>query len=88
MNCWNRSVRRFFFGFGSGGGSGRRCGRISDWKVTCGMVIVLSREELLSVEVTNDMSISGLSLDDPRQVVEDGEVSVSSSFQGVRIEFV
>ena len=52
------------------------------------MVVVLSREELLSVEVTNDMSVSGLSLDDPRLVVEDGELSVSSSFQGVLIEFV
>ena len=59
-----------------------------DWKVTCGMVVVLSREDLLSVEVTDDMSVSGWSLDDPRLVVEDGEVSVSSSFQGVRIEFV
>ena len=52
------------------------------------MVVVLPREELLSVEVTDDMSVSGLSLDDPRLVVEDGEVSVTSSFQGVRIEFV
>ena len=53
MNCWNRSVRLFFFVFGSGGESGN-----SD--------VVRGSEKLLSVEAIDDMSVSKLSLDDPR----------------------
>ena len=60
MNCWNRSVRLFFFVFGSGGESGNP-------------VVVLWREELLSVEATDDMSVSKLSLDGPRLLSEDSE---------------
>ena len=49
---------------------------------------VLGSDELLSVEATDDMSVSELSLDGPRLFSEDSEVSVSSSFQGVLIAFV
>ena len=58
MNCWDQSVRRFFFGFGSGGLSGGRCESKSDWKVIGGVVaILLIMEELLSLEATEDRSI-------------------------------
>ena len=40
------------------------------------------------MEATDDMSVSKLSLDGPRLLSEDSEVSVSSSFQGVLIAFV
>ena len=71
---WNRSVWHFFFVFG--------------FRETSGdPVVVLLREELLSEELTDDMSVSKLSLDDPRLLVEDRELLVSSSFQGVLIEY-
>ena len=75
MNCWNRSVRLFFFVFGSGGESVN-----SD--------VVLGSEELLSVEAIDDMSVSKSSLDGPRLFSDDSDVSVSSSVQGVLIAFV
>ena len=75
MNCWNRSVRLFFFVFGSGGESGN-----SD--------VVRGSEKLLSVEAIDDMSVSKSSLDGPRLFSDDSEVSVSSSVQGVLIVFV
>ena len=74
MNCWNRSVRLFFFVFGSGGESGN-----SD--------VVRGSEELLSVEAIDDMSMSKSSLDGPG-LSDDSDVSVSSSVQGVLIAFV
>ena len=88
MNCWNRSIRRFFFGFGSGGLSGGRRGSRSDWKVNGGVVVILLMEELLSAEATEERSISMLLMDDPRLVVTEKELSVSSVVQGVLIEFV
>ena len=57
MNCWNRSVFRFFFFGGSGGLSGGRFGSKSEGKVSGGMVAVLLWDKMLLVEVTDDMSV-------------------------------
>ena len=57
MNCWNRSVWRVFFGFGSGGLSGGRSGSMSDWKVVGGMVARLLLEEVLSLDAMEDRSV-------------------------------
>ena len=57
MNCWNRSVFRFFFFGGAGELAGGRRGSESEWKVSGGMVSVLLWDEMLLVEVTDDMSV-------------------------------
>ena len=81
-------MRRFFFGCGSGGLSGGRRGSKFDWKVIGGVVAVLLMEGLLLSEATEDRSISMLLMDDPRLVVGEEELSVSSTVHGVEIEFV
>ena len=83
MNCWNLSVCRFFFGFGSGGLSSGRHGSKSVWKVIGGVVVIPLMEEVLSSNAAEDRSISMLLTDDLILVVENGELLVSSVAQGV-----
>ena len=80
--------RRFFLGFGSVGVSVGRHGIMSDWKLTGGGVAVLGREASLSVDITDNKSVSRLSVEESRVVVEETELAVSSTVHAVAIEFV
>ena len=62
---------------------------MSDWKLVEGGVVVLVRETSPSVEMSDDKSVSRLSVDETRVLVmEEAEQAVSSSVQAMEIEFV
>lgn len=88
MNCWKRSIFRFFFVCGAVGRLGGGHGRESVGGIGGGVVSILLMEELLLSDVTDEDSVLMLLLEDPLLVVDGEELAVSSTDQGVEIEFL